>query len=356
MTEEIPPDAEAPVSDPAEKGRDESRPYATAPLALILLDIGAPETPKDAGQWLNEVYSDPLVMQASVAGPFLGLWAKIISMLRRRTLSSALDAVGGAPPEKSELEKLAAVLAMGLDSRLSCSVYPLVAFRHAKPGVEEALEQASRAGARRAVGLFARTFASSAGSQSMRKHLSLAADDKPDLDVSMIDGFEEAPAIHAAFAEEAKDALASLPESERAGAHLLFLLQGLPIKGNRDPALPRAQSFAQAVKDAMGVSNPSSLAYQTGVDPRAPLLPDVVEELTQLAKKKVSSVLFIPISHACEGLATLWEIDKKLIDLAKNLGVANVARAKAPAKSSLFRAALENLVAKHLEEMSSVRA
>jgi protoheme ferro-lyase len=321
-----------------------------------MLDIGMPASPKEAGAWLTELYADPHVLQTSVAGPFLDLLAWYTSLVRRSALSSALEAVGGQAPEKAELEKLVAALALGLGGRLSRAVQPFVAFRHAKPGIVEALQQAQSAGCRRVVGVFARTFASSAGSDSMRAALALAAEDLPDLDVSMVDAFEDDAAIRASFAAEAKEALANVPESERAGAHLLFLLQGQPVKERRDPTLPRAQLFAQAVKDAMGVANPSTFAYQTGVDPRAPLLPDAAEEIARLAGQKCRALVLIPLSHACEGLATRWELDLGLVKLARELGIAHVSRANAPSGSPTFRAALEDLVKRHLDDMGRYRA
>lgn len=339
--------APAPVPAPA---------APAGPLALVLLDIGMPEAPRDAGRFLTQLYSDPHVLQTAVAGPFLDLLAWTTSLVRRSALSSALQAVGGQAPEKAQLEKLAAALALGLGGSLSRTVQPFVAFRHARPSVEDALRQAQSAGCRRVVGLFARTFASSAGSGSMRAALSLAAEDLPDLDVSMIDGFEDDAAVRAAFAAEAKEALANVPESERAGAHLLFLLQGQPVKERRDPTLPRAQQFAQAVKDAMGVANPSTFAYQTGVDPRAPLLPDAAEEIARLAGEKCRALVLVPVSHACEGLATRWELDQALSKLARELGIAHVSRANAPSGSPAFRAALEAVVTRHLDEMGRYRA
>jgi ferrochelatase len=322
----------------------------------VLLDIGMPDSAKDAAGWLTKLYADPHVLQTVVAGPFLDLLAWYTSLVRRSALSSALEAVGGKAPEKAELEKLAAALAMGLGGQLSRTVQPFVAFRHASPGIEETLKQAQSAGCRRVVGLFARTFASSAGSDSMRAALSMAAEDLPDLDVSMIDGFEDDAAIRASFAAEATRALGAIPESERAGAHLLFLLQGQPVKERRDPTLPRAQRFAQAVKDAMGVANPSTFAYQTGVDPRAPLLPDAAEEIARLAGEKRRALVLVPLSHACEGLSTRWELDLGLVKRARELGIAHVARAQAPSASPSFRAALEDVVRRHIEDMGRYRA
>ena len=350
------PASPAPAAAPAAQAAPAPSAADPGPLALVLLDIGMPEGPREAGSWLTRVYADPHVLQTSVAGPFLDVLAWCTSLVRRSTLSSALEAVGGKAPERAELEGLARALSAGLGARLSKPVHPLVAFRHGSPGLEEALKQAQSAGCRRVVGLFARTFASSAGSQSMRVQLSLAAGDHPDLDLSMIDGFENDPAVRAAFAAEAKEALDSIPEGERAGAHLLFLLQGQPVKDRHDPTLPRARLFAQAVKDAMGVASPSTFAYQNAVDPRASLLPDAAEEVVRLAGERKQALVLVPLSHACEGLATRWELDLGLVKQARELGIAHAARAKAPSGNAHFRAALEGVVARHLDEMGRYRA
>jgi len=325
-------------------------------VALVLLDIGSPESEADAGAFLQRVYSDPHVMQFPLSGAFLDLLALGFSLMRRGSLRAMLRAVGGKAPERAELERLATVLALGLSARLKTRVQPFVAYRHANPGITEIFQQARGAGCRRVVGVFARTFASSAGSESMRAELSLSANEFPDLDTSMVDGFEAPAAIRKAFAVEAKNALDSIPQDERSAAHLMFLIQGQPIRGKVDPVLMRAKVFAEVVREAMGVSNPCSVAYQNGVDPHAAMLPDASEEIEQLAAAKTRALVLIPAAHACEGLFTRWELDTVLVEQARKAGIAHVRRSRAPAEGADFRAALEELVAKHLDEMEKLQA
>lgn len=326
-----------------------------APLALVLLDIGAPTGPAEVGAYLQRLYADPNVLQMSLSGAFLELIAWGVSLSRRGALTKAV-AGAGAPTEKAALEQLALVVSTGLAASLGRTVHPFVAFRHAEPGIRKVLEQAKAAGCRRVAGIFVRTFASSAGSRSMRTLLSLEAEEFSDLDVSMLDGLEDDPGVRKAFAGEALEALGGIPEAERKDAHLLFLVQGQPVRGKEDPTLPRARAWAEALRADMGVENGFSVAYQNGVDPCAALLPEAGAEIARLAAEKRRAIVLAPISHPCEGAATRWECDQVLVEAAKRAGFAHVRRARAPAEGAGFRAAFEGLVRRHLDDMERLRA
>ncbi|MBI5545751.1 MAG: ferrochelatase, partial [Deltaproteobacteria bacterium] len=353
-----------PAAAPAPSGEPDSTPLAppasassshsysdTSPLGLLLLDIGAPANVDDVPAFLRRLYRDPYVLQHSFSGLFLDLVAMGLAFSRQSGVKTALKAIGGTAPDEVELEKLASALALGLAERLEAPVRPFVAFRHSGPALPQILEKVRGAGCRRVVGMFARTFSSPGGSRSMRVELSLCGNDFPDLDLSMIDGFESEAGVRQAFAVEALAALEGVPLGERPEAHLMFLLQGQPVKGGTDPALPRAQAFAAAVHEAMGVRNPFSLAYQNGVDPRATLMPEAAEEIERLASEKRRALVLIPLSHACEGLATRWELDVALVEIARAAGFAHVRRARAPAGSAQLRSALVALLQRHLAEM-----
>jgi len=326
------------------------------PSALLLLDIGAPADLKDVRPFLSRVYSDPHVLQLSLSGLFLELVAWGIGMTRGAKLTQALKAVGGTAPEKAELEHLGQGLCLSLSRSLGRPFQSFVAFRHGKPSIPEALEQIRAAGCGRVVGLFARTFVSPCGSISTRAELTLCASDVAGLDVSLIDGLEDDALVRKAFGVEVKAALDGLPAEEREAAHLLFVLQGQPVREKADPMLPRARAFAEAVRESMGVRNPSSVAYQSEVDPRAALLPQASEELESLAAAKCRALVMVPLSHACETLATRWELDQVLVPKARTLGIGHVVRVRAPAAGAPMQQALVELVQRHLAEMETLRA
>ena len=329
---------------------------AVPPTALLLLDIGTPADVADARPFLKRLYADPHVLQMPLSGMLLELLAWGIGMSRGARLVEALRAVGGRAPEKAELEQLAETLAVSLTRKLGRPFSPFVAFRHSKPGVVETLDKIRAAGCRRVVALFARTFPSPAGSGSMRAELTLCASDVSGLDVSMIDGFASDAGVRQAFAVEAKEALASLPESERDAARLLFVVQGQPQRARKDPVLPLARELAEAVRDAMGVKNAFSVAYQSEVDPRATLLPQAKDEIARLAAEKCRGLVLVPVSHVCETLATRWELDLLLVPMAKAAGIAHVVRVRAPAAGAPMQQALAEVVERHFAEMETFRA
>jgi protoporphyrin/coproporphyrin ferrochelatase len=349
MSDEVKPVPSA-VADPVPSGA-----AAPGPTALLLMDIGTPADVADARPFLKRLYADPHVLQFSLSGMLLELLAWGIGMSRGARLVEALRAVGGRAPEKAELEELSRTLAASLTRALGRPFSGFVAFRHAKPGVVEALDQIRTAGCRRIAGLFARTFPSSAGSGSMRAELTLCASDVPELDVSMIDGFASDLGVRKAFATEAREALASLPEAERDGARLLFVLQGQPLREKRDPALPLARELAEAVRDAMGVKNAFGVAYQSEVDPRATLSPQAADEIARLGAEKCRALVLVPVSHVCETLATRWELDQLLVPKAKAAGIAHVVRMRAPAAGAPMQQALAELLQRHLAEMETFR-
>lgn len=325
-------------------------------IALFLLDIGSPSGPAEVAPFLRRLYGDPLAMRLPFGAETQKLFAAAVSLLRAPAARRALGHAGGSPPETAQLHGLARALCERLTDSRRLFV-PFVALRHAAPSIADALRAAKAAGCRRIVGLGARPFAGPMASESARVELKVrAADDIEEIDPSTVDHWHQEPSVRAVWAGLTREALAALPEAEREAAHLLFTLQALPIEGSRDPALDEGRAFADAVLALSGLRNPYQVAYLDRTDPNADLLPGAAEAVDRLAREKCRALAVIPISHCCETLASVWEIDLLLRERARDRGIAHFARARCPGQSPDLAAALEGVLRRHLAEMDALRS
>ncbi|MFN7130590.1 MAG: ferrochelatase [Myxococcales bacterium] len=323
--------------------------------ALVLVETGSPESPSDVRHFLTRLYSDPFVMDTPFGAEYQKLFSSVIGFYRASKLEAALKACGGKGPERTALPELAEALAAALSAGGE-SWRPYTAFRHAAPRIRDVVQQARQDGAQRVVLLFARPFATSAGSGSAAAEVRGLAADQDELPLSLLDRCDDAPELRQVYAELLREAHATLPEALRADAELLFTLRGQPIPGaSVDPSLEPARRFVDDVCARAGLGNRATVAFQCGTDPRADLSPSVEEVLERFAREKKQAVVAMPLSHLVETLATKWELDGPLQEAAKARGVSTWVRAPCPGARPSAVAALEKVVRRHLVDIGAAQ-
>ncbi|HCF56645.1 MAG TPA: ferrochelatase [Myxococcales bacterium] len=341
------PQAEAKADIGAKESRKEGK------IALLLLDIGAPENADDVKPFLKRLYGDPRMMRLPFGAELQKLFASVIAMMRAPKLTAALEGVGNKAHEREQLKPLLEALCSKLNANGSWQFVPVLGLRHASPSIPDAVATARAEGCGRIIGLWPRPFRSEA-SLSARAELALVAGEDQGLDVSIIDHYDDSPEARAVWGDLTRQAIEGLPREEREDAHVVFALHGMPISDSLDPVLEEAKRFARALVEAEGLKQCWSVAYACDTDPRASLVPAIDDELARLGTER-SAVVVVPLAHACETLLTRWELDKKIRESAKAQGIKHFARADCPAGRADFAEALAALIRRHVEQMDELR-
>ena len=309
--------------------------------AVVLFNLGGPDSPEAVRPFLRNLFSDPAI----VAAPRPVRWclARLIASRRAATARDIYRRIGGASPLLAETRKQADAL----ETRL-CDIGPIrsfVAMRYWRPFVEDAARRVAAFGPDRVVLLpLYPQFSTTTTASSMaawRRGAEKAGLRAP---VSAVCCYPVDPGFTAAHAAAIDEAAAAAP----AGApwRLLFSAHGLPkrIVARGDPYRRQVERTAAAV--AARLRNPGvdwRVCYQSRVGPLEWIGPSTDDEIRRAGAAGLG-VVIAPISFVSEHSETLVELDMEYRALAERCGVPFFVRVPALGVRAGFIDALAGLV------------
>lgn len=283
-----------------------------AKIAVVLLNMGGPDSLDAVRPFLENLFSDPEILRVPgfVRRP-LAWW-----IARRRAPHSAENyrAIGG----KSPLGEITRAQAKALEAELGPEYAVTVAMRYWRPRAAEAARAVRESGAQALVvlPLYPQFSRATTGSSLGDLERALAEEGLGSLPRAVIRSWEDFPPYAGALAECVREALGGL-----GNATVLFSAHGLPVKlvEEGDPYLGHVQATVAAVM-AHFPGVPHRLAFQSRAGPVRWLEPSVADELAALAGQGVKRVVVVPVSFVSDHIETLHEIDVEYGELALSLG------------------------------------
>lgn len=323
----------------------------TRPTAIVLLNLGGPQTVDDVGPFLRRMFLDreliPLPLQERL-GAFIA---------KRRTpkIQRKYSEIGGGSPIYAWTQRQGESMIALLDA-LSPRTAPhkaYIAFRYAEPMTETALEQMRSDGVKRAVAFtqYPQWSCSTTGASLNELWRELIRLDMRDaFEWSVIDRWHTADAFIEAMTKKVRDGLAQFAPEDRESVLLMFSAHSLPLSViDRGDAYPQEVSATvQRVMERLGFTNEFLLAYQSDIPPVKWLGPSTEQVIRDIGAKKRRNVLVVPIAFTSDHIETLHEIDIEYGALAREAGIANFKRAPALNDDPLFTRALAEIASAHL--------
>ena len=305
--------------------------------AVILMNLGGPDSPQAVRPFLYNLFSDPAIIGLPTA---LRLpLASVIAARRNRTAQQIYAHLGGSSPLLANTRAQAAALAAALGDGSRC----FVAMRYWHPLTAAAVAAIKAWPPDEIVLLplypqFSSTTTGSSlaawRSEAVRQGLSAAT--------RIIGSYPTAPGFVAALAAS----LAQRLDADAGPLRVLFSAHGLPLKIVRagDPYAQEVEQTAAAVAAALGRPQLDwRVCYQSRVGPLPWLGPSIDEELRHAGRDRVG-VVVAPISFVSEHSETLVELDRDYRRLAEQYGVPAYRRAPAVGTDPRFITALAELV------------
>lgn len=305
--------------------------------AVILMNLGGPDSPQAVRPFLYNLFSDPAIIGLPTA---LRLpLASVIAARRNRTAQQIYAHLGGSSPLLANTRAQAAALAAALGDGSRC----FVAMRYWHPLTAAAVAAVKAWPPDEIVLLplypqFSSTTTGSSlaawRSEAVRQGLSAAT--------RIIGSYPTAPGFVAALAAS----LAQRLDADAGPLRVLFSAHGLPLKIVRagDPYAQEVEQTAAAVAAALGRPQLDwRVCYQSRVGPLPWLGPSIDEELRHAGRDRVG-VVVAPISFVSEHSETLVELDRDYRRLAEQYGVPAYRRAPAVGTDPRFITALAELV------------
>jgi len=300
--------------------------------ALLVLSFGGPEGPEQVMPFLENVTRGrgiPPERLAGVAEHYLHF--------------------GGVSPingiNRALIDEIAAELA---DRGEQLPVY--FGNRNWHPFVEDTVAAMASDGIRRAAVFTTSAWGGYSGCAQYQEDITRArasvGEQAPEL-VKLRQFFDH-PLLVEMFAEAVTDAAATLPESLRDKARLVFTAHSIPVRAaNRcGPDLYSRQVgyTAGLVAAAAGYGDYDQVWQSRSGPPQVPWLePDVADHLSALAEAGTEAVIVCPVGFVADHIEVVWDLDNELREHADTLGIA-MARASTPnAQRRFARLVLELL-------------
>jgi ferrochelatase len=308
--------------------------------AVVLMNLGGPDSPSAVRPFLYNLFSDPAIMAlpAIVRLPL----ARLIAWRRSTVAAEIYGQLGGASPLLANTKAQARALECVLGSEYRC----FIAMRYWHPLTAATVREVREWGpdAVTCLPLYPQlstttTLSSLAAWEREARLQGLLCPTRS------IRSYPTATGLIEALTALIGETLAKVSAGERR-FRLLLSAHGLPLKivEAGDPYPQEVAATATAVVAALDIANLDwSVCYQSRVGPLAWLGPSIDDEVKRAAADRVALVI-APISFVSEHSETLVELDRDYRRLAESLGVPGYYRVPAVGTHPRFIAALAELV------------
>jgi ferrochelatase len=319
---------------------------ARAPLGIVMMNLGGPDSLAAVQPYLRLLFGDPDVIQLPAPlRPLRPLLARVVARRRAPVARESYRLIGGRSPITAESAAQAAAVAAELERRgVAARPYTAMACWH--PFSEEAVRDMRAHGVARAVAvpLYPHYSRSTTGS-SWRLLADAVAGTGGGIDLALVPRYPDAPGYLEALADRVREAVQALPPEHRKSAPVIFSAHGLPESYVRrgDPYLDEIRLTVVSVVRRLGLGARARVAFQSRVGPMRWLGPQTEEVLHELGAQGQSAVVVVPVAFTGEHVETLQEIDILFKDHAARAGITHFARARTVGCHPAFVRALADL-------------
>ncbi|HEY5673835.1 MAG TPA: ferrochelatase [Malonomonas sp.] len=294
------------------------------PTALILLNMGGPDSLAAVEPFLFNLFSDRELIQLPAGALLQKPFAKLISHFRAKKVVENYRTIGGKSPLLDWTQQQAAGIAQRLEN-----VTPFVIMRYWHPRADAVLAEIKASGIEKAVvlSMYPHYTGATTGS-SVNDFKRTAAQVYPELDYQLIEDWYDWPGYLDALANRVKEGLESFHDLLRDQVQILFSAHALPQKfiDRGDPYQQHVEVTAQQVMKRVGDYG-WKIAWQSRSGPVKWMEPGTEEMIQQLAAAGHQSLLMVPVSFVSDHIETLEEIDIQYRDLAAEAGFLHFHRA-----------------------------
>jgi ferrochelatase len=308
--------------------------------AIVLMNLGGPDSPQAVRPFLVNLFSDPAII--GLPTPLRWAVARLIAQRRTKIAVDIYSYLGGSSPLLANTQAQAQELEGALGNGSHC----FIAMRYWHPLTEAAVVEVKNWQPDEIVclPLYPQFSTTTTGSSLAvwRQAAKRAGLDRP---TTAVESYPTAPGFIAALAGLIEPVLGQAMKSSDK-VRLLLSAHGLPLKIVRagDPYPEQVEKTAAAVVAAL--DRPGLdwvVCYQSRVGPLAWLGPATDDEIRRAGREGVALVV-APISFVSEHSETLVELDRDYRRLAEASGVPGYFRVPTVGTDPRFIAALAELV------------
>ena len=315
--------------------------------AVVLLQLGGPDSLKAVEPFLYNLFCDPDIIDIPGAFLFRKTLARIISARRAPKVQKLYEKIGGGSPILAQTEMQARRLKESLAQEgLTAEVY--IAMRYWHPMTKEVVDRLQREKVEEIVLLplyphFSKVTTGSSINE-WKKNIALAHANG--FSTKVVESYCDHPLYIAALVENITRAVERVPIEERKNVHLVFSAHGTPLKlvKEGDPYSHHIRRTYERVVETGKFGLVHHLCFQSKVGPQQWLEPSLTQTIETLASEKVSHIIVVPIAFVTDHIETLSEINMEAREEAERLGIKYFDMMPALIANEKFIACLTDLV------------
>ncbi|KAI9317033.1 ferrochelatase [Dichotomocladium elegans] len=326
------------------------------PTAVLLTNMGGPETLEDVHDFLLNLFTDRDIMKLPVQKHL----AKWIAKRRTPSIQDQYAEIGGGSPILSWTRKQGNAMEKILDE-ISPETAPhkhYTAFRYVHPSTDDALAEMKKDGVKRAVVFtqYPQYSCSTTGSSLNELYRGIVRAGMEDIKWSIIDRWPEHPGFIEAVSGRIEAKLKEYPPEERDDAIILFSAHSLPMSVvNRGDTYPGEVGYTvHKVMERLKYKNPFRLVWQSQVGPQPWLGPQTADAIKGYGKAGKKNLLVVPIAFTSDHIETLYELDLEYGKEAEEAGVTGYKRTESLNDDPTFVRAMADIVKEHMESNQMV--
>ena len=310
-------------------------------VAVVLFNLGGPDTPDAVQPFLFNLFNDKAIIGAP--NPVRWLLAKTISSFRASSAIENYNKMGGGSPLVPETEKQARALEVEL-SEVGLEAKCFLAMRYWKPFTLDAVKAVNAYNPEKTVLLpLYPQFSTTTTGSSLSEWKRVGGGD-----AATICCYPTQPEFIGAHADTLLEAWRNGGEPDN--VRVLFSAHGLPEKviESGDPYQWQVEQSAKAVVDKLNIKNLDWwVTYQSRVGPLEWIGPNTEDEILRAGMERIPLVI-VPIAFVSEHSETLVELDIEYREVAEKNGVTGYFRTPTVLTHSKFINGLGDIVVDHI--------
>jgi protoporphyrin/coproporphyrin ferrochelatase len=305
--------------------------------AVILANLGAPETLQDIRPFLKNLFMDRDIVEFPLGKMGQRLFSSLISLLRAPKSAQHYELIGGGSPLQQQTELQAKALQKALQTFGNYTVYTAQRYWH--PFFEETANQIWKDSVQKITLIPLYPQYSTTTTQSIINHWRR----QPNLPEPQIVWRFYSDTL---YLQAVKEQILEAAEKFSAKPHLLYSAHSIPVRRIKagDSYQTEIESHVELLQETLEHQFEHSLAWQSKVGPVEWIGPSVKETLQTLREKGVERLLVVPLSFVSENLETLYELDIEYKECALKIGFRQYERAATVQEHPYFIECLKNII------------
>lgn len=291
--------------------------------AVVLLNLGGPDSLAAVRPFLYNLFSDPDIFKLPLGVLTQKLFAWLISTRRASEAGKGYAAIGGKSPLLENTQRQAQALAQALAADGPFEV--VVCMRYWHPRANAVVAELQRRGVEHVLLLplypqYSLTTSGSSYNEFQRE--CERAGYRPR--ITFVRQWFEQPEYQRAIVESLRREAAGFPDPDPSRIEVLFSAHGLPRKiiDRGDPYEQHIRATYEAVRAQLGWPR-TTLCYQSRVGPLEWLRPYTEDVIRAKAAAGTKQMLVYPIAFVSDHVETLYELGMTYAELARKQGIAH---------------------------------